>query len=132
MGVNNALTPTHCQKPTHKSQRRQRVCVSATVQCKAKFIKQNKMEKKDLYKLTVEELLVEKEKMRKSKLFHAISIGFLAGILIFGVVSWGLSSEKRLGFIIPMLIPVVFIYRLLKNPNRNKDLEDVLKERGLR
>ena len=89
------------------------------------------MEKKDLSKLTDEELLVEKKKLIKAKLFYAISIGFLAGILIFGVVSWSLSSEKKLGFLIPMLIPVVFIYRLLKTPNKNKDLEDVLKEREL-
>lgn len=89
------------------------------------------MEKKDLYNLTDEELLAEKEKLKKSKIFHATAIGFLAGILIFGVVSWSLSSEKRLGFLIPMLIPVVFIYRMLKNPNKNKDLEEVLKERNL-
>jgi hypothetical protein len=89
------------------------------------------MEKKDLYKLTDEELLVEKKKLMKSKLWFAIWIGFLAGILIFGVVSWSLSSEKRLGFLIPMLIPIFFIYRLVKTPNKNKDLEDVLKERGL-
>lgn len=89
------------------------------------------MEKKDFYKLTDEELLVEKKKLMKSKLFYAISIGFLAGILIFGLVSWSLLSEKRLGFLVPMLIPVVFIYRMLKAPNKNKDLEDVLKERKL-
>jgi hypothetical protein len=89
------------------------------------------MEKKDLYQLTDEELLVEKKKLKKSKLFFAASIGFLAGILIFGFVSWSLTSEKRFGFLIPMLIPVVFIYRLLKTPNKNKDLEEVLKERKL-
>ena len=89
------------------------------------------MEKKDLHKLTDEELLVEKKKLNKSKIFHATSIGFLAGILIFGVVSWSLSSEKNLGFLIPMLIPIAFIYGLVKNPNKNKDLEQVLKERHL-
>jgi hypothetical protein len=89
------------------------------------------MKKKDLYKLTDEELLVEKKKLHKSKIFHAVVIGFLAGILIFGVVSWSLSSEKRIGFLIPMLIPIAFIYRILKNPNKNKDLEEVLKERRL-
>lgn len=89
------------------------------------------MEKKDLYKLTDEELLAEKKKLKKSKVFHATSIGFLAGILLFGMVSWSLSSEKNFGFLIPMLIPVVFIYRMLKNPNQNKDLEEVLKERHL-
>ncbi|HBH24358.1 MAG TPA: hypothetical protein DDY13_13155 [Cytophagales bacterium] len=89
------------------------------------------MEKKDFYKMTNEELLVEKKKLKKSKLFHATAIGFLAGILIFGVIAWSLSSEKHFGFLIPMLIPVAFIYRLLKNPNKNKELEAVLKERDL-
>ncbi len=89
------------------------------------------MEKRDLYKLTDEELLVEKKKLIKSKLLHATSIGFLAGILIFGIVSWSLSSKKNLGFLIPMSIPIIFIYRLLKTRNKNKDLEDVLKERKL-
>ncbi len=89
------------------------------------------MGKKDLYKLTDKELLVEKKKLMKSKLFYATSIGFLAGILLFGVVAWSLNPERHLGFLIPMLIPVVFIYKLLKAPNQNKDLEDVLKERKL-
>ncbi len=89
------------------------------------------MEKKDLYQLTDEELLVERKKLMKSKLLYAIWIGFLAGILIFGVVAWSLNPEKNLGFLIPMFIPVFFIYKLLKAPNKNKDLEDVLKERGL-
>lgn len=89
------------------------------------------MEKKYLYNLTDEELLVEKDKLKKSKVFHAAAIGFLAGILLFGVVSWSLTSEKRFGFLIPMIIPVAFLYRMLKNPNHNKDLEEVLKERGL-
>ena len=96
-----------------------------------KIKKQRIMEKKDLQQLTDEELLVEKNKLKKSKVFHAASIGFFAGILIFGVVSWSLSSEKKPGFLIPMLIPVAFIYKMLKNPNKNKDLEDVLKERNL-
>lgn len=89
------------------------------------------MEKKELHKLTDEELLAEKNKLKKSKIFYAAAIGFLAGILIFGVVAWSLSSEKKLGFLIPLLIPVVFIYRMLKNPNNDKDIEEVLKERGL-
>jgi uncharacterized membrane protein len=89
------------------------------------------MEKRKLSELTDEELLVEKKKLNKSKIFHAIYIGFLAGILIFGVVAWSLSSEKQLGFLIPMLIPVAFIYKLVKSPNQNKELEEVLKERQL-
>lgn len=89
------------------------------------------MDKKALFALTDEELIVEKNKLKKSKIFHAASIGFLVGILIFGFVSWSLSSEKHFGFLIPMLFPITFIYRLLKNPEKSKDLEEVLKERYL-
>lgn len=89
------------------------------------------MDKKDLSKLSDEELLVLKKELKKSKLFHAISIGFLAGILLFGFISWIMSSEKQFGFLIPMLIPVVFIYKMIKNPNTDKDLEEALKERNL-
>ncbi|MCR9013805.1 hypothetical protein [Aquiflexum gelatinilyticum] len=89
------------------------------------------MEKKSFTEMTDDELLVEKDKLKKSKIFHATMIGFLAGILIFGLVGWGLSEEKRLGFFIPMLIPMLIIYRLVKNPKGNKDLEEALKERRL-
>ncbi|MEL6942232.1 MAG: hypothetical protein AAFO82_06150 [Bacteroidota bacterium] len=89
------------------------------------------MEKTDFQKLTDEELLVEKKKLRNSKITHATLIGFLAGILIFGIVAWILSPEKRLGFFIPMLFPIFFIYRLFKSPKENKYLEEVLEERNL-
>ncbi|MFK7775014.1 MAG: hypothetical protein AB8F94_22935 [Saprospiraceae bacterium] len=89
------------------------------------------MEKKNFSELTDEELLVEKTRLKKSKIIHAALIGFLAGILIFGIVSWSLSSKKHLGFFIPMLIPISIIYRLIKNPKTNNDLEMVLKERHL-
>jgi hypothetical protein len=89
------------------------------------------MDKAALRRLTDEELLIEKSKWKKSNLFYATSIGFLSGILIFGFVSWMMFSEKRLGFLIPMLIPAIFIYRLLTAPNKHKDLEAVLKERKL-
>lgn len=89
------------------------------------------MNAKDIYQMSDEELLVEKKKLKTSKIFHALFIGFLAGILIVGLVSWSLSSKKNFGFFIPMLIPVIFIYRQLKKPNNNKELEDLLKKRGL-
>ncbi len=89
------------------------------------------MDKKTFSDLSDQELLIEKKKHNKSKLFHAALIGFLAGILIFGLVAWLLSPEKRLGFFIPMLIPIVFLYKLFKNPKINSDLEEVLKERNL-
>ena len=45
------------------------------------------MEKKNYAEMTNEELLAAKKELRKSKIFHAAWIGFLAGILIFGLVS---------------------------------------------
>lgn len=89
------------------------------------------MENKNFAELTNEELLVEKEKLRKSKRFHAFAIGFLVGILIFGLGSWFMMEEKSFGFFIPMIFPVVFIYKSLKNRNQNRELEEVLKERDL-
>ena len=89
------------------------------------------MEQKSYTKLTDEELLIEKQKLKKDKLFHAVAIGFLAGVFLFGIVSWLLSENRRIGFFIPMLIPVLFIYRMLKNGKKNKELETVLRERNL-
>jgi len=89
------------------------------------------MEKKDFAAMTDAELLDEKKKLKDSKVLHATLIGFMAGILIFGVVSWSLSSQKHVGFFIPMLIPVLFIYKMIKNSKKNTELEEVLKERRL-
>lgn len=89
------------------------------------------MEKKQYTEMSDKELLVELKKLKQSKIFHAASIGFLAGILVFGLVAWILSPERRIGFFIPMLIPIVIIYRLVKNPKSNTELEEVLKARKL-
>ena len=78
-----------------------------------------------------EELLTEKKKLRNSRLYHALSIGFLMGIVAFGIVGWSLSPNKHIGFLIPMAFPLFMIYKLLKKPNPNKELEDLLKARGL-
>lgn len=89
------------------------------------------MENKNFDEYSDTDLLEEKKKMKKSKIFHAITIGFLGGIFIFGTVSWILSPDKKAGFFIPMLIPVFFIYKLIKQPEAHNELKDVLKKRGL-
>lgn len=89
------------------------------------------MENKDFYKMTNDELLVEKQKMKNSKIFSALFIGFLVGIVAVGVVSWIISSKKNFAFWIPMLFPIYFIYKQFKKPNKYKELEDLLIERGL-
>lgn len=89
------------------------------------------MEKKHYTEMSDAELLVEKKKLKESKIFHAASIGFLAGILIFGLVGWILSPKMQIRFLIPMLFPIVIIYKLLKNPKSSTELEEVLKARNL-
>jgi hypothetical protein len=87
------------------------------------------MEKRKLSELTDEQLLVEKEKLKKSKILNATAIGFLAGIVIFGTVSSILS--KKYIVLIPLLFPVYFIYKAVSNSKNNNELEALLKERNL-
>ncbi len=89
------------------------------------------MKNKDFNELTDEELLIEKKNLKKSKMFYALSIGFLAGIFIFGLVSFILNPEKPWFKMFPLLITVFFIYKILKNSKKNKALEEVLKKRNL-
>lgn len=89
------------------------------------------MNQKNYSEMTDEELLLEKKKLKESKIFHAVSIGFLAGILIFGIGALIISGQKQIGFFIPMLFPVVIIYKLIKNSKSNDELERILKEREL-
>ena len=89
------------------------------------------MNKEDWSKLSDEELLIEKKNVKKSRIYHALGIGFLAGILLFGVIAWILSPEKRIGALITMIIPITFIYKLLNNPNNHDALFEVIKERNL-
>lgn len=56
------------------------------------------LDKNNLSKLTDEELLIEKKKLQKSKTMHALIIGFMAGILMFGFGGWVLSPDKNLVF----------------------------------
>ncbi|GMQ29755.1 hypothetical protein [Algoriphagus confluentis] len=89
------------------------------------------MTREELTTLSNEELLAEKKKLKNSKIFHATLIGFLIGILLFGFGAWILSPEKQAGFLIPMIFPIWFVYKMLKTPKKDSDLEEVLRERGL-
>ncbi|MBN8663738.1 MAG: hypothetical protein J0L83_04150 [Chitinophagales bacterium] len=89
------------------------------------------MEQKDYAQMSNEALLLEKKKLKQSKIFFAAAIGFLAGVFVFGIVGWILSPKKNLGFFIPMFIPILLIRGILKNNKQNQPLETVLKERGI-
>lgn len=89
------------------------------------------MEQKDYAQMSNEALLLEKKKLKQSKIFFAAAIGFLAGVFVFGIVGWILSPKKQFGFFIPMIIPILLIRGILKNNKQNQPLETVLKERGI-
>lgn len=82
------------------------------------------MKEKKLSELTDQELLQEAKKMKSTTITNAVLIGFLIGIVIYSIVknSWGLLT----------LIPLFFAYKLINNSKvKNKELEDLLKERNL-
>jgi hypothetical protein len=82
------------------------------------------MTQKVLSELTNEELLTESKKTKLSPITNAFFIGFLIGIVVFSVVknSYGMLT----------LIPLYFIYKLVKESKRDKALEELLKERNLK
>lgn len=89
------------------------------------------MTRPELQQLSDAELLVLKKKMKEAKLFYAVFIGFLVGVLLFGVVAWALSPQKQFGFLIPMFIPILLIKKLRQPSPQHQELEAVLQERGL-
>lgn len=83
------------------------------------------MTQKKLTELSDEELLQEAKKRKSAAITNAILIGFLIGVVFFSVL------KNSLGFL--TLIPLFFIYKLANNSKYdNKELENLLKERGLK
>ena len=84
------------------------------------------MTPKDLSNLTNQELIAESKKLKSFSIVNALLIGFLAGIIFYSIAknSWGMLT----------LIPLYFIYKLVNDPKnkRNKDVEELLKERNLK
>lgn len=83
------------------------------------------MDKKQLSELTDQELLQEAKKRKSASMINAFLIGFLIGIIFYSVVknSWGFLT----------LIPLFFAYKLINNSKyNNKELDDLLRERGLK
>jgi F0F1-type ATP synthase assembly protein I len=82
------------------------------------------MDKKELSKLTNQELLEKAKEIRPTSVVDATLIGILIGIVIYSVVqnSWGLVT----------LVPLFLVYTLYKKSKRNKELEKLMKERNLK
>ena len=84
------------------------------------------MEQKELSAFTDQELLAEAKKVKSASIMSALVIGIMAGVVIYSVVM------NSIGFL--TLIPLYFIYRIVKSPNkaRNQELEKLLAERNLK
>lgn len=74
------------------------------------------MDRDHFSKMNEDELKQRESEQKRSRLMHAALIGFLAGILLFGLIAFILSPDKKFGFFIPMLIPLFFLYKLFKKP----------------
>jgi len=82
------------------------------------------MDQKDLSQLTDEELLAEAKKMKSASIINAVFIGVMIGIIIYSI------AKNSFGFL--TLIPLFLAYKAFNNSKNNKELEELLKERGLK
>lgn len=84
------------------------------------------LDQNNFSELSNEQLLEEEKKLKSSMMLNAFFVGFLSAIIAYSIVknTFGLVS----------IIPLYFVYRLLKS-NQNKKagaINIILKERGLK
>ncbi|WP_114939441.1 FUSC family protein [Mucilaginibacter endophyticus] len=82
------------------------------------------MEQKDLSQLTNEELLQEAKKIKSGNILDATIIGFLIGVAVYSTV--------RNGFGFLTFLPLIYLPIAAKNKLRNKEVEKLVKEKGLK
>ena len=69
------------------------------------------MKEEDLKKLNEE---------KKSRIFHAVLIDFLAGISLFGGIAWVLNPDRQIGYLIAIVFPIYMILRVIKKSKKDK------------
>ena len=82
------------------------------------------MKQKELADLTNEELLLEAKKIKTNNIYDAAIFGFLIGVAVYSTV--------RNGFGWLTFLPLIYIPIAAKNKIRNKEVERLVKERGLK
>ncbi|GGB21829.1 MULTISPECIES: hypothetical protein [Mucilaginibacter] len=82
------------------------------------------MKQKELAELTNDELLQEARKIKSGKLMDAVIFGFLIGVSVYSVA--------RNGFGLLTFLPLVYIPIAARNRVRNKEIERLVTERGLK
>lgn len=81
------------------------------------------MKQEELARLSDEELLSHARNNKPNPIFDAFFIGFLIGIIIFGV------AVNAMGWL--MLVPLFLIYLFLKKPKQHAALQAELKKLDL-
>lgn len=82
------------------------------------------MLQKEISQLTDQELLDKAKKTKSSAILNALVIGCMIGVVVYSIV------KNTYGFL--TLVPLYFIYQLVKNSKNNKALEEELKARNLK
>uniref|UniRef100_UPI00404A925C hypothetical protein n=1 Tax=Fulvivirga sp. TaxID=1931237 RepID=UPI00404A925C len=82
------------------------------------------MKQRELSALTDEELLQEAKNMKPTKVYDSTIFGVLVGIAIY--------SSVANGFGLLTFLPLVYIPIANKNKTKRKEVERLLKERGLK
>ena len=75
---------------------------------------QKMSDKKDYSKLTLEELSKEEKGLKRNEIVSAVLVGFMIGVIIFGV------AKNGFGFIYTV-IPVVLILGIAKGSQKQKN-----------
>ncbi|AYL97990.1 FUSC family protein [Mucilaginibacter celer] len=82
------------------------------------------MKQKELADLTNEELLQEAKKIKTNNIYDAAIFGFLIGVAVYSAV--------RNGFGLLTFLPLIYVPIAAKNKIRNKEVERLVKEKGLK
>lgn len=80
--------------------------------------------KEELSQLTDVELREKAKKLKSSSIWSALIIGFMIGVVVYSV------AANTLGLL--TLIPLFFIYKIVKGSKNNDALKEVLQERGIK
>jgi hypothetical protein len=82
------------------------------------------MKQKELVDLTNEELLQEAKKIKTNNIYDAAIFGFLIGVAVYSAI--------RNGFGWLTFLPLLYVPIAAKNKVRNREVEKLVKERGLK
>ncbi len=82
------------------------------------------MKEEKFAKFSDQELLDKRKNSKTQLIINAVLIGSLVGISIYGAI--------KSGFTFFTLLPLIFVFFLIKNKTDSKELEEEIKSRNLK